>query len=87
MDTDSSWFAALVIILSIFLGIFLIAGIVLTVKIIQITKQVRRIIDQAELVADKAEHIAAFFEKTATPVALIKLVSNFSNIFQKKEKK
>ncbi len=87
MDTDSTWFAVLAIILSTFLAIFLILSIVLLVKIIKIVKQIKRIIDQAEQVADKAEHIAAFFEKTATPVALLKLVSNISDTLSKKVKK
>lgn len=87
MDTDSTWFAVLVIILSTFLAIMLLLSIVLLVKIIKIVKQIKRIIDQAEQVADKAEHIAAFFEKTATPVALLKLVSNISGTLSKKVKK
>jgi hypothetical protein len=48
---------------------------------------VKRITEHAEQVADRAEHISAFFEKTATPVALVKLVTNFSDIFQKKRGK
>lgn len=87
MDNDSTWFAALVIILAIFLGILLILTIVLIVKVLQITKQVKHIIEQAEQMADRAEHISAFFEKTATPVALLKLVSNITNTLQKKVKK
>lgn len=87
MDTDTAWFAALVIILSVFLAIALILTIILLVKIIQIANRVNKITEQAEQVADKAEHIAAFFERTATPVALIKLVSNVSDIFQRKDKK
>ena len=87
MDTDSTWFAVLVIILSSFLTISLILGILLLVKVIQITNQAKRIINQAEQVADRAEHISAFFEKTATPVAILKLISNISETIQKKVKK
>lgn len=87
MDTDSTWFAVLVIILSVFLAISLILTIILLVKVIQVTKRVKRIVEQAESVADRAEHISAFFEKTATPVALIKLISNISETLQKKVKK
>lgn len=87
MDTDTTWFAVLVIILSTFLAIVLLLSIVLLTKIIQIAGQVKRITEHAEQVADKAEHISAFFEKTATPVAILKLVSNFSNVLQKKAKK
>lgn len=72
------WFESLVILLSIMLGLFLLLGIILLVKIIQIVKQVKRITDHAEQAVDKAEQIASFFEKTATPVAIMKLVSNMS---------
>lgn len=87
MNTDSTWFAVLVIILSSFLAIALILLITLLVKIIQITKQVKHIIAQAESIADKAEHMSAFFEKTATPVAIFKLISNVTDTIQKKAKK
>lgn len=50
-------------------------------------KSVKHIIGQAEQMADRAEHITAFFEKTATPVALLKLVSNITDVFNKKGKK
>ncbi len=87
MDTDSTWFAVLVIILSIFLAIFLVLSIVLTAKLIQIVNHVKHIVAQAEQVADRAEHISAFFEKTATPVAILKLISNVTDTLQKKVKK
>lgn len=87
MDTDSTWFAVLVIILSSFLAILLLLSIVLLTKIIQIVSQIKRITAKAEEVADKAEHISSFFEKTATPVAFLKLFSNISDTIQKKAKK
>lgn len=87
MNTDSTWFAVLVIILSGFLAVVLILSIVLIIKVTQIMGTVKRITDQAEQVADRAEHITAFFEKTATPVALFKLVSNVTDVLQKKVKK
>jgi predicted PurR-regulated permease PerM len=87
MDTDSTWFAALVIVLSVFLAIFLIVTILLIVKLIQIIKTVKRITDQAEQVADRAEHISAFFEKTATPVAIMKLIANVTDTVSKKARR
>lgn len=87
MDTDSTWFAVLAIILSTFLTVFLALAILLLIKIIQIVKQVKKIIEQAESVADRAEHISAFFEKTATPVAILKLIANVSDTVQKKVKR
>lgn len=87
MNTDSTWFAVLVIILSSLLAIILLLSIVLVAKVIQIVKQVKRIVDQAEAMADRAEHITAFFEKTATPVAIVKLVANISETLTKKAKR
>lgn len=81
---DNTWFEILVVILSVFLAVFLGLAIYLVVKIIQITRTAKRIIDQAEHIADRAEHISAFFEKTATPVALMKLMSNISEAIHKK---
>jgi hypothetical protein len=87
MNIDSTWFAVLVIILSVFLAVTLILSVILLIKIIKISGQIKRIIAQAEQVADRAEHISAFFEKTATPVALLKLISNISETIQKKVNK
>lgn len=77
------WFESLVILLSIMLGLFLLMAIILLVKIIQIVNQVKRITDHAEQAVDKAEHIASFFEKTATPVAILKLIANISDSISK----
>lgn len=84
---DSIWYETLVIVLGTFLALFLILGILLLVKILQIVKTVKKIIERAEQVADKAEHITAFFKKTATPVALFKLVSNMSDLYKKRGRK
>lgn len=87
MNTDSTWFAVLVIILSSFLAIVLVLSIVLILKAIQIVKHIKYITEQAAQVADRAEHISAFFERTATPVAVLKLISNISDTLQKKVKR
>lgn len=91
---NTTWFEALVVILSVMLALFLLLSIILLVRFIQISKQVKRIVDQAEEIADKAEEITTFFEKTATPVAILKLVANVSDRvvktadkFNKKRKK
>lgn len=80
---DDNWFEALVIILSVMLGLLLLLSIILIVKFIQISNQVKRITDRAEEAVDKAEHIASFFEKTATPVAILKLIANISDTVHK----
>lgn len=81
------WFESLVILLSVMLGLFLLLGIILLIKIIQIANQVKRITDYAEQAADKAEHIASFFEKTAAPVAIMKLIANISETVSKATEK
>jgi predicted PurR-regulated permease PerM len=87
MDTDSTWFAVLVIILSVFLALFLALSIVVVVKLIQIANRIKHIVQQAEQVADRAESISSFFERTATPVAILKLIANIGETIQKKAKK
>jgi len=72
-----------VVILSVMLALFLLLSIVLIVRFIQITKQIKRITDHAENAVDKAEEIASFFEKTATPVAIMKIIANVSDTVTK----
>lgn len=84
---DSIWFQILVIVLGSLLGIFLIFAIVVAVFVIKIARAAKRITQHAEQMADRADHISAFFEKTATPVALFKLVTNISDVIGKKRGK
>ena len=77
----------LVIILSITLLIFLALGIYLIIRLIQISNHIKRITEHAEQMADRAEHVSSFFAKTATPVAIAKLVSNLADIVQNKRTK
>lgn len=83
---DSIWYEILVIILAVAFGVFLLLGIIILTKVLEILRIVKRITEHAEQMADRAEHVTAFFEKTATPVALIKLVSNISDTILKKGK-
>lgn len=80
MDMNN-WFESLVIILSVMLALFLLLGIVILVKFIQIINQIKRITDHAENVVDKAEDIADFFKKSSGPMAVIKIVGNLSETF------
>lgn len=65
---------ALLIILSSFLALFLILGIVLLVLTIKFMKQLRQITEHAENIAEKAEAVTAMVGKAAGPVALGKLL-------------
>ncbi len=73
MDTATE---VLVIILSVTLTIFLIIAIVAFVYIIKLMKQVGRITERAENVADSVEAAAAAFERTASPLAILKIIGN-----------
>lgn len=70
-------------ILSVMLALFLLLSIILLARLIQISRQVKRITDYAEHAVDKAEEVASFFEKTATPIALMKLIANVSETVAK----
>lgn len=84
---DSVWYEVLVIILASALAVFLVLGIILMVKLNQIANTTKRITEHAEKVADQAEHVSEFFAKTATPVAIARLLSNVSEVFQGKGKR
>lgn len=66
----------LLIILSSFLALFLITGIIFGVIAIKIMRHIKRITEKAEQIADKAESVTTFFQQTAGPAAMAKLVSN-----------
>jgi hypothetical protein len=66
----------LVVVLSSFLAIFLLLGIIGLIKTIQILNILKRISDKAEKLTDKAEAVGDFFQKTAGTAALAKLLSN-----------
>ncbi len=64
----------LLIILSTFLAIFLLLGIVILVMTIKLMKQLRHVTEKAESIADNAEAISSFVGKAAGPVAITKLL-------------
>lgn len=86
MDTTTSY-DILVIMLSVMLAIFLTLSIVALVFIIKILRNVRSITQKAEQIADKAEHITEFFQQTAGPVAVGRMISNITEMFKKNSKR
>lgn len=64
----------LLIVVSSALTLFLAALIVALVYLIGILKQIKRITQRAENVADSVESAAQVFERSASPIALLKLV-------------
>lgn len=69
----------LVIILSTFLAIFLVCGIILLVKCIQIASQVKVITDKAESLVEKAESVGDFFQQASGKFAMGRLISHLAN--------
>lgn len=65
----------LVIVLSSFLAIFLLLGIIVLAFTVKILKQLRHITERAELIADRAEAVSSLVGKAAGPMAIVKLVA------------
>jgi len=81
---------ALLVIVSSVLSVFLLLLTVLTVYCLIIVRHIKRIVERADSVAGSVEAAASAFEKTATPLAMLKLISNIVSRVQgtrrKKEK-
>jgi predicted PurR-regulated permease PerM len=73
MNTASE---VLLIIVSSILTIFLLVLIVGLVYMVKVLRQVKRITSRAENVADSMEAAAAAFERTASPIAILKIIGN-----------
>ena len=82
MDTAMQ---VLVVIVSATLTVFLIVSIIVLVKIIQVLNDVKRITKKAEHIADQAEAVVNFFQNSAVPVAIVKLISNIIQSFKSKK--
>lgn len=76
----------LVVILSSFLALFLVFGIIALYKVIQILGHLKVISQKAERLADTAETIGEVFRHTAGPSAIIALLSNISEAVLKHKK-
>ncbi len=77
----------LVVVLASALAVFLVLGIVALVKIIQILKDVKHITEKAEKIADQVEAVSEFFQNTAGPASIVKIVSNIVHNFTNKKQK
>lgn len=74
------WFQILVIILSIFLGVFLILGIVLTVIVIKLTRQIQDIAENTKVAVTR-------LARTATNVSNMTSAAYFGRFAKKFFKK
>lgn len=77
----------LVVVLSIFLAIFLVLSIVVAVLVIKLLKNIKHITQKAESIADRADSVTAFFQQSAGPAAIAKLVSNIVHTVREKKEK
>jgi hypothetical protein len=84
MDTAAQ---LLLIIVSATLTVFLIVSIVALILFIQVLKEIKLIARKAEKIADQAEAVGEFFQKTAGPAAIVKLVSNVVHSFSERKSK
>ena len=66
----------LLIVVSSTLTVFLIVLIVAIVYVIKILKSVQRLSLKAENVAESVESAAATFERTASPLAVLRVIGN-----------
>ena len=73
----------LVVILSIALAVFLILGIILTIYLIDLTRQIRRVTNSAERTAYNLESVVSKFSTLMTPILMVKMVTDFFNKFKK----
>ncbi len=77
----------LVIILSIFLAFFLLAGIILAVLLIRITRQIKRVTNTAEKTAISLESFASNVNKVGSPMLIAKMVADQFKKYQKNKEK
>ncbi len=67
---------------------FLVLAIAAAIKTIQILNHIKHITEKAESLADKAEAVGDFFQKSAGPLALVRLVAGMAeSVFQKQRTK
>ena len=86
MNTDTS-LTILVIVLSVTLAVALLLTVVLLMNLIQISNSIKRVTAKAEEIADKAEAVSEFFERSAGPVAIGRLLSNIFDVVNRKNKR
>ncbi|HSX53336.1 MAG TPA: hypothetical protein VLF90_03125 [Patescibacteria group bacterium] len=83
MDTAA---AALLIVVSTTLSVFLVVCIIAVIKINKILSDVHHITEKASQITDKAGAVSEFFQKNSVPTAIIKIISNVANSFKEGKK-
>ena len=77
----------LVIILSVFLAIFLLSGIILTIQLIRVTKQIRMIATTTQSAVDRVSTIASTAGKIISPAFIAKFVTDQFKKYNKSKSK
>ncbi|HUD05418.1 MAG TPA: hypothetical protein VMR18_00640 [Candidatus Saccharimonadales bacterium] len=83
MNTASG---VLLIVVSSVLSVFLIVGIIVLVKVIQLINSLKRISQKAEKVIDSAEAVSNIFRKSAGPLAIGRFLNNIMDAVAKHKK-
>jgi heme/copper-type cytochrome/quinol oxidase subunit 2 len=84
MNTASE---VLLIIVSAILAIFLLVLIAAVIYVVKILRQVKRITERAESVAGSVEAAASVFGRTATPLAILKIIGKIMGQANKTRKR
>lgn len=84
MDTATH---ILVIILSAFLALFLLLGIIGLVQAIRLMRAIQRIAHKAEAIIESAESVGTLFRNAAGPLAIFKLIRNMAHVVKGNKKR
>ena len=76
----------LVVILSIFLALFLILGITLTIYLINLTRQIRKVTNAAERTVGNLESVVSKFSKVISPIFVAEMVTKFIRKIKKEKR-
>ncbi len=76
----------LVVILSIFLGLFLILAIVLMVQLIRVTKQIKMIATTTQTAVSRVQDFASTAAKLASPALIAQIVGEQIKKYKNKRK-
>lgn len=79
------WAQVLVIILSAFLAVFLLLGIVLAILLIRLTQQIRAVTSSAERTARGMESFVGSLTKLSTPLMAMRVIGRQIKKFKKRK--
>lgn len=80
-------FEILVIILSVFLGIFLILSIVIAVQTLKLIRALQEVAAKGGAIVDRVEEIGETFAKNAGAAGLLRLLMNFVTSATKRKRR